>query len=136
LRGSRQPFTPVVQWQPTDRNNVSARNDTADFYRFFDATPHAELLYACVRQTIEHDLPDETRLLENFDRFRALVESIVDMPNRTLDNLFGFLRQNRGHLSKRAREKEFAALTDDETRRVEQAYADLFGAAADEEIVR
>jgi hypothetical protein len=125
---------PVIQWEPTDTNNVSVLNDTADFYRFFDATPHAEFLYACVRQTIEHDLPEETRFLENLDRFRALVESIVDMPERTLDNLFGFLRQNRGHLSKRAREKEFAALTDDETRRIEQAYADLFGAAADEEI--
>ena len=52
-----------------------------------------------------------------FDRFRTLVESIVDMPDRTLDNLLGFLRQNEGILSKRAREKEFAALTDDETRK-------------------
>jgi hypothetical protein len=56
------------------------------------------------------------------------------MPDRTLDNLFGFLRQNHGRLSKRARTNEFAALTDDETRRIEQAYADLFGADLDEEI--
>lgn len=107
-------FLPVIRWQPTDNNNVRVLNDTTDFYRFFDATPHAEFLYACVQQTIEHDLPDETKFLENYDRFRVVVESIVDMPDRTLDNLFGFLRQNRGHLSKRAREKEFAALTDDE----------------------
>jgi hypothetical protein len=119
---------PVIQWQPTDTNNVGVLNDSADFYRFFDATPHAEFLYACVRQTIEHDLPDEARFLENFDRFRALIESIVDMPDRTLDDLFGFLKQNHGQLSKRAREKEFAALTDDETRRIEKAYSDLFGA--------
>ena len=73
-------------------------------------------------------MPEETRFLESFDRFRALVESIVDMPDRTLDTLFGFLRQNNGRLSKRARENEFAALTDDETRRIEQSYGDLFGA--------
>ena len=79
-------------------------------------------------------MPDETRFLENFDRFRALVQSIVDMPDRTLDNLFGFLRQNNGRLSKRAREKEFVALTDDETCRIEQSYSDLFGAEAHEEI--
>ena len=136
LESYSRRLLPVIQWQPTDNNNVSVLNNTADFYRFFDATPHAEFLYACVRQTIEHDLPDETRFLENFDRFRALVESIVDMPNRTLDNLFGFLRQNNGRLSKRAREKEFAALTDDETRRIEQSYSDLFGAEAHEEIAR
>jgi hypothetical protein len=58
------------------------------------------------------------------------------MPDRTLDNLFGFLKRNRGHLSKRARENEFAALADDETRRIEQAYANLVGAAADGEITR
>ena len=136
LESYSQRLLPVIQWQSTDTNNVRVLNDTADFYRFFDATPHAEFLYACVRQTIERDLPDETKFLENYDRFRALVESIVDMPDRTLDNLFGFLRQNRGRLSKRAREGEFAALTDDETRRIEQAYSNLFGADADEEIAR
>jgi hypothetical protein len=50
------------------------------------------------------------------------------MPDRTLDTLFGFLRQNNGLLSKRARENGFAALTDDETHRIEQSYGDLFGA--------
>jgi hypothetical protein len=129
LESYSQRLLSVVQWQSTDTNNVRVFNDTADFYRFFDATPHAEFLYACVRQTIERDLPDEIKFLENFDRFRALVESIVDMPDRTLDNLFGFLRQNHGRLSKRARENEFAALTEDETRRIEQAYDDLFDEA-------
>jgi hypothetical protein len=134
LESYSRRLLPVIAWQPTAANNVRVLNDTADFYRFFDATPHAEFLYACVRQTIERDLPDETKFLENFDRFRTLVESIVDMPDRTLNNLFGFLRQSRGRLSKRAREKEFAALTDDETRTIEQAYSDLFGAEAGEEI--
>jgi hypothetical protein len=49
-------------------------------------------------------------------------------PERTLDTLFGFLRQNNGRLSKHARENEFAALTDDEARRIEQSYGELFGA--------
>ena len=118
---------PVIRWQPTDDNNVHVSNDTADFYRFFDATPHAELLYGCVLQTIEHDLPDETRFLDRFDRFRAAVETIIDMPGRTLDTLLGFLRQGQGRLSRRARTREFAALTDDETRRIEQVYSDIFG---------
>jgi hypothetical protein len=49
------------------------------------------------------------------------------MHNRTLDNLFGLLRQNDGRLSKRAQEKEFAALTEEEIRWVERAYAESFG---------
>jgi Fic/DOC family len=136
LESYSRRLLPVIRWQPTDNNNARVLNDTADFYRFFDATSHAEFLYACVRQTIERDLPDETKFLKDFDRFRALVESIVDMPDGTLDNLFGFLRQNRGRLSKRARDNEFAALTDDETRRIEQAYIDLFDADDGEEIAQ
>ena len=89
--------------------NVTVLNDTGDFYRFFDATPHAEFLYACVRKTIEEDLPNETNFLRNFDQFRARIENIVDMPEHTLNNLFGFLRQNGGQLSKRAREMNFSA---------------------------
>jgi hypothetical protein len=48
---------PVIDWEPTQDGNVHVKNDTADFYRFFDATPHAEFLYACVKKTIEEDLP-------------------------------------------------------------------------------
>jgi hypothetical protein len=108
---------------------VRVLNDTTDFYRFFDATPHAEFLYACVRQTIEEDLPNETGFLERFDRFRAGVEAIADMPDRVLNNLLGFLRQNGGRLSNRAREREFAALTSEEVGRIEKLYAEAFEGA-------
>ena len=50
---------------------------------------------------------------------------MIDMPDRVLDLLHRFLRRNGGKLSKRAREKEFAALTDDEAARIEAVYADL-----------
>jgi hypothetical protein len=113
---------PVIEWRSTESRNVHVLNDTADFYRFFDATPHAEFLYECVRKTIEEDLPGETQFLRSFDLFRAGVESIVDMPERTLNNLFGFLRQNNGQLSRRAREGEFAQLDPDEIAQIEKLY--------------
>ena len=52
------------------------------------------------------------------------IESIVDMPERTIDLLFRFLRQSGGTLSRRARAKEFRALTEVETARIERAYAE------------
>jgi Fic/DOC family protein len=118
---------PCVQWEATQRGNVKVLNDTADFYRFFDATPHAEFLYECVRQTIEQDLPNEANFLRNFDRFRIGIENMIDMPERSLNKLFGFLRQNQGRLSKRAKEGEFAELTVDEISKIEQLFADSFG---------
>lgn len=121
---------PQVKWEPTAKGNVKVLNDTGDFYRFFDATPHAEFLYGCVRQTIEQDLPNEAKYLQTFDTFRAGVENMIDMPERTLHNLFGFLKQNGGRLSKRARESEFSALTADEVARIEELYRAAFADAA------
>ena len=118
---------PVIDWQATEDGNVRILNDTGDFYRYFDATAQAEFLYGCVRKTIEEDLPYETEFLRRYDRFRARIEAIVDMPDRTVDLLFRFLNQNSGTLSRRAREREFAELTDDETTQIEQHYEEAFG---------
>ena len=35
---------PIIEWRPTPAYEVDVLNDTGDFYRFFDATPHAEFL--------------------------------------------------------------------------------------------
>jgi hypothetical protein len=48
------------------------------------------------------------------------------MPDRLSDLLFRFVSQNEGKLSARARDKEFAALTDEEVRRIEDIYAEIF----------
>jgi hypothetical protein len=117
---------PVIAWEPTAASNIRVLNDTGDFYRFFDATLHVELLYACVRQTVEEDLPNETDFLQSYDRFQSQIAVIVDMPNRTSDLLFHFLQQNDGRLSKRAREGEFSALTEAETKQVEAIYRELW----------
>ncbi|MGH9477441.1 MAG: Fic family protein [Terriglobales bacterium] len=120
---------PVIDWQPTEDGNVRALNDSADFYRFIDATPHAEFLYGCVQKTVEIDLPRETAFLAHYDQFRARIEGIVDMPGRTIDLLFHFLHQNEGHLAKRARTQQFARLTDVEITAAERAYSELFQTA-------
>ena len=117
---------PLIKWESTDKGNVRVLNETADYYRFFDATPHAEFLYECVARTIDVDLPAEAKYLQGYDTFKRQVTDIVDMPDGTLDLLFRFLRQNKGALSKRARENEFAALTDNEVAKIEASYNDAF----------
>ncbi|WP_352965840.1 Fic family protein [Mesorhizobium sp. M1393] len=128
LESYSQRLLPLVEWEPTQQFNVRVLNDTGDFYRFFDATPHAEFLYACVHRTIERDLPNETAFLQRYDQFRQQVDAFINMPERLIELLFRFLHQNGGHLSSRAREKEFAALTNDEAGRIEAIYAQTFGA--------
>lgn len=76
-------------------------------------------------RTVDVDLPAETAFLKAYDQFKTRVKAIADMPDRLLDLLFRFLRQNGGVLSRRAREKEFAGLTDAETAEVEAIFAEL-----------
>jgi Fic family protein len=127
LESYSAPLLPFIEWRPTPDGNVEVLNDTADYYRYFDATAHAEFLYDCVEQTVEHDLPDEVRFLEAFDRFAGSVKEIAEMPGRQIERLRAFLEQGKGHFSNRAREREFAALTDEEASRIETLYAQLFG---------
>ena len=122
---------PLIEWEPTERGNVRVLNDTADFYRYFDATPHAEFLFDCIRRTIEEDLPKESDFVQRYDRFTRHLQAIADMPDRTANLLFRLLHQNAGQLSKRARKEEFQALTDEETEWIEQLYDEVFGSSAE-----
>lgn len=129
LESYSRPLLPEIEWRRTDRGNVEVLNDTADYYRYFDATAHTKFLYACVEQTIVEDLPAEVRFLEAYDAFRAGIEQIVDMPADRIELLQKFLGQNDGKLSARARSREFAALTAEEVERVEEIYSDTFDTA-------
>jgi hypothetical protein len=117
---------PLIDWRATSDHNLEVLNDTADYYRYFDATLHAEFLYACVEQTVEHDLPEEVRFLTAFDKFSTAVKEVVEMPDREIERLRVFLAQGHGQLSQRAREKEFQALTDAEAAQLEALYGELF----------
>lgn len=126
LESYSERLLPLVEWEPTEKMNVRVLNDTNDFYKYFDATPHAEFLFECVQKTIEIDLPEEAAFLVRYDQFKSRVEAFVEMPASTVDLLFNFLKQNGGLLSKRARENEFAELTGDETAQIEAIYQEVF----------
>ncbi len=126
LESYSAPLLPSIEWKATAEGNVDVLNETGDYYRYFDATAHAEFLYRCVEQTVEVDLPQEVRFLESYDRFSRTVQEMFDMPRSTVDLLHRFLRQGNGKLSKRARTREFARLTDTEAARIERLHAECF----------
>ena len=115
---------PCIDWKARKDGNIEVLNDTLDFYRYFDATPQAEFLYACVEKTIEEDLPNEAAYLQKYDNFKNQVDNFLDMSDHQVDLLFRFMRQNNGKLSKRALKKEFASLTDKEVSALEEIFAE------------
>ncbi|MDE2495635.1 MAG: Fic family protein [Alphaproteobacteria bacterium] len=119
------PRLALTLWEVTPSLNVRVLGETRDFFRFFDVTQQAEFLADSVIQTIRQTLPREIEYLRCYDRARRQIEAFVEMPDPTFDLMMGFLRQNHGHFSQRARTNEFAQLTDEEAASIERAYQDL-----------
>ena len=128
LEGFSRPRLKHTRWSWTPDREIRVESDTADLYRFFDATPFAEYLYDRVADTIRQDLRHELGFVAVFSRATEAVREIVDMPDRRLSLFVRLVMQNQGRLSARKRAR-FAELTDAEVSAMERAVA----AARDEE---
>ncbi len=111
-----------IEWDFDDKGNVRVINDTADYYRFFDATPHAEFLYKCIEPFITVELPTQTAFFWSYEVFKRHVELFIDVPKGGIDALFRFLIENGGLLPNDCRTQEFARLTDNEVAQIEMIY--------------
>lgn len=126
LESYSHPLLDCMEWEVTKSNNVKVLNDTIDFYRYFDATQQAEFLYDCVNDTIVNVIPYEVDYLQKYDKMKAYLDDIFQMPDTTVAMLIRFLEQNNGKFSKRALEKEFAVLTNEEAKEIEERYQNCF----------
>jgi Fic/DOC family len=126
LQGHSGPLMPFIEWRPTADRNVEVLNGTADLYRYFDCTEEAEFLYECVRHTVEHDLPREIDYLRRHDEAIRRIMDTVEMPDHLAENLVMFIRQNKGTLSKKRREREFQRLSEEEVTLIETIVNDTF----------
>jgi len=79
-----------------------------------------------VEDTIRYIVPQEIKFLANYDSFKKYMDEEFEMPDKMVSTLVRFLEQNQGTLSKRAREMEFAMLTDKEVKYIESTYVTLF----------
>lgn len=125
LESYSRPLLDFIEWQETKDHNVEVLNDTIDYYRYFDATIQAEFLYDCVRDTIENIIPEEVAYLTRYDEFKRYLDNEFEMPDNTVASLVRFLEQHDGKLSKRAKEKGFEALKEEEVKAIEEHYKSI-----------
>jgi hypothetical protein len=111
---------PFIQYDLDLERGMTVQNDTAQLYRFFDATALAEYLYRCIEEAIHRDLRDEIGFLAVFDAALRATLNIVDMPNRRASLLVRLILQNKGKLAKGKR-TSFTEITDQEIDRIENA---------------
>ncbi|HBB93082.1 MAG: cell filamentation protein Fic [Bacteroidetes bacterium GWF2_49_14] len=126
LESYSYPLLPLIKWKTTAGNNVEVLNETIDYYRYFDATEQTEFLFGCIEETITSVIPQEAQYLQNYDEMKIWLDNRFQMPDHLVALLLRFLDQNQGVLSKRARTKEFAILTDEEVNDIEAKYKILF----------
>jgi hypothetical protein len=125
LQSYSHPLLDFIEWRKTDDNNVEVLNETADYYKYFDATLQAEFLFDCVNYTIQQIIPEEVLYLQKYDGMKAWLEDNFQMPDKTVALIIRFLEQNNGTLSKRARYKEFISLKKEEIKNIEEKYKEI-----------
>lgn len=108
-----RPLLARLEYDLDPQGAMTVRGETADYYRYFDATAAAEYLYGVVERTIEHDLAGELDFLARFDAAWRDLREIVDLPDRRLELFLRLCLGNHGKLSARKRAL-FAELTDEE----------------------
>ncbi len=125
LKHYSRPRLTLTRWEATPSQDVRVLNETRDLFRFFDATQQTEFLAESVVETVRGTLPREIEYLRRYDLAKRRVEAFLELPDATFDLMMGFLRQNGGRFSARARTTEFGPLTDAEAASIEAIYQDL-----------
>lgn len=116
LESFSRRVAPFVEWRWVggDGGAVEVLNDTADLFRYFDATAVVEYLYERVIETVRTDLKEELRFLATYDRaYRGLTRHLDGLPASKVSLLARLCLQNGGRLSPGKR-RLFEAVTDDE----------------------
>jgi hypothetical protein len=109
---------PFIDWHWIANKEIEVENDTADLYRYFDATPLAEFLYEKAAETVRKDLREELGFIAVYDAAMAAVRDIVDMPDRRASLFVRLCLQNGGRLAKGKR-GEFKEISDTEVTAME-----------------
>ncbi len=135
LQSFSKSLFPYIDWHWTPNSELVVDNETADQYRYFDATRFAEYLFDRVEDTLREDLRDELNFVAIFERAFGSVRQVVEMPDRRASLFVRYCMQNGGRLAARRR-KRFSELSDDEVGAMEAAVRVAMASVAREDGVR
>ena len=120
------PVKALVEYEFDDSFAMKVLSDSAYLYRYFDATPIVDYLYACINQTIEVGLKVELELLHKFRQVKQTLDREMDISNIDLNRFMNFCHQNSGRLSLRKRKRFFEKYSDEQVIRMEKVYCSYF----------
>jgi len=121
----------LVSFKMGDNGAMTVLNgNSVDWiWKFPDLTVQVEFLGRVLGKAIDM-LADEISHLARYDALLKRARSIVDMPDRQLEDLLNQIHANNGKLSGNRRKQRFRKLAASEIREIEQAYAGIFSSPA------
>lgn len=122
-----RPVMRLAEYTLSEYGELTLHNGAVlePLYRYPDLTAAVEYLASVIVESVEKELAEELRFLQQYDQARDGVCAIVDLPDRRCDLLLRLLQQNRGTLSK-AKRALFPELTDRELAAMEAAFQRAF----------
>ena len=122
-----KPLMQRIKFNASEIGEVEITNpeEVEGYYRYPELTNHCIYLIRTIQDTVRQDMPNELKFLQHYIDAKKALQQIVDMPDRMIDNMLNFLKQNKGKLAKRRRE-DFIKLTDDEIAAMEEAYRQVY----------
>jgi len=121
-----------VDWRRED-GGVAVDNDTADLYRYFDATAMAEYLGARLAEAADVDLRAELSWLRRWDAAHAAILRAVPLPAQQAGAFLAAAARNGGALPGDVRLRQFPALREAEVRAIEGIVRRVFLDGLDKE---
>jgi hypothetical protein len=99
-------------------------------YAHWDGEAAVAFVTQCAEQALEQSLVEETAFLHAYDRAYQAIDRDFDLPDRTINLLILWIRQNNGRLSERRKgAEELRSLALPQIARIEAIVEDCFGLA-------
>jgi hypothetical protein len=96
-------------------------------YAHWHADAAAAFITNCAELALEQSLIDETVFIQAYDRAYEQIDREFDLPNRTINLLIQWIRQNNGHMPERRKNaSELILLKPQQIERIEAIAADCF----------
>jgi hypothetical protein len=96
-------------------------------YAHWSGLTAVDFVTRCAEQALEQSLVDETTFLQAYDQAYAQIDRAFDLPNRTINLLIQWIRQNNGRMPERRKNAtELLLLKPQQIERIEAIVADCF----------
>lgn len=117
---------PLMQYHMKKNGVLIVDNETADHYRYYDATIFVEYLFSVIEKTIQENFIDELEFVVAYGKAKNDIQDLVDMPDKMIDLFVKICICNNYKMPKAKYERFFNKLSGQEIQKMEVIVHDSF----------